>query len=105
MSLRIIIHLLETIYTLSYASSVLDTSIETFDEFKTLVDNSIMNSTIRNGQVISLKGLLGKDYRRIENIAILEQQFVDEITLGIIEKISLDQQRDPNGKYLYKIIK
>lgn len=105
MALRIIIHLLETVYTLSYASSVLDTIIETYDEFKILLNNLIADNSIQNGQIITLRGLLGKDNRRIENIELMEQQLLNEINNGIITDIILDQNKDPNGRYLYKIIK
>ena len=104
-ALRIIIHLLETVYTLSHASSVLDTSIETFNEFKTLINDIIMEKSFQNDQIISLRGLLGKSIRRIENITLLEQQFIDEIKQGKIINVNLEQKKDPNGKNLYKIIK
>jgi hypothetical protein len=105
MALRIVTHLLETVYTLSSASYILDTSIETYDEFRSLIDILIMGHTIQNGSIISLRGLLGKNYRRIENIEILENKYVEEIMKGIITNVCLDQNKDPNGKNLYKITK
>jgi hypothetical protein len=105
MALRIVIHLLETVYTLSHASSILDTTIESYGEFKELIDISIMSTSIKNGSIISLRGLLGRKCRRIENIDTFELQFSKEISQGIISKVSLEPNKDPNGKNLYKIIK
>jgi hypothetical protein len=62
-ALRIIIHLLETVYTLSHASSVLDTSIETFNEFKTLINDIIMEDR-KFGHYASLATLSGRRLRR-----------------------------------------
>jgi hypothetical protein len=103
MALRIVTHLLETVYTLSYASSILDTSIETYDEFKTLINNLIFRRAIQNGSIISLRGLLGNNCRRIENLEILENKYVEEIIKGNITNVCLDQNKDPNGKNLYKV--
>jgi len=107
MALRIINHLLETIYTLSQASSVLDTTIDTYKEFKYLINAKINTPSVKNGTIISLRGLLGeKDCRRIEknDFASFEKDFCDEITQGIIKIVKITQNKDSDGKNLYEII-
>jgi hypothetical protein len=104
MALRIINHLLETIYTLSHASSVLATSIDFYKEFKFLIYKKIWDINTENCTTITLKHLLGEDCRRIEKFNELEKQFCNEIAQGTIKNITLEPNKDENGKNLYKII-
>ena len=101
-SLRIVNHIIETLYTLQEASSIIDTSIESYEEFKPFIQRIINNS--RSGSLVTLKGLLGHNYRRIENIDNMETDFLNSIRNNEIHDITIDANQDPNGKTLYKII-
>lgn len=101
-SLRIVNHIIETLYTLQEASSILETSIETFDEFKPLVQKVIKNA--KSGSIVTLRGLLGPHCRRIENLDSMENDFQTSIAANEIMNIALEGTKDPNGKSLYRLI-
>lgn len=100
-SLRIVNHIIETLYTLQEASSIIETSIESYEELKPLLQRLIKNS--KASTLVTLKGLLGHQYRRVENLDIMEKDFQASINSNDIQGISIETSKDPNGKTLYKI--
>lgn len=81
-ALRIIEHLIVTVYILDDAArGKLDTIISSYDEFKTLLLGKL--PTFASGDELPLAKMLGKDVRRIEGgISSMENQLVAEIQAG-----------------------
>lgn len=105
-ALKIIEHLLVTLYILPYESAgSLVLPIDSYDEFKKLLIHKIMQG--QDGKVCGVNEWLGKDYRRIEHDKerqfeeMLRQEIDDKSSVGIVyyfAKNSNDQKNVVYGK-------
>jgi len=101
-SLRIVNHIIETVYTLQEASRIIDTSIESYEELKPFIQKIINNT--KSGSVVTFRGLLGHNCRRIENLDAMETDFQKSIIANEIKDIAAEAVKDPKGKILYRLI-
>lgn len=88
-ALRIIEHLIVTVYILDDAArGSLDTMISSYEDFKSLLINKI--SVYKSGEELPLAKLLGKDVRRIEGaMTSMESQLIAEIQSGGFSKLTI----------------
>jgi hypothetical protein len=88
-ALRIIEHLIVTVYILDDAArGNLDTMISSYEDFKSLLIEKI--SAFTSGDELPLAKLLGKDVRRIEAaMSSMESQLISEIQAGGFPQLTI----------------
>lgn len=95
MALNIVEHLINNLYLIDIdAAKHLDTIISSYDNFKKIVLTKF--AKINVGEEKSIKEVLQKDYRRIENgyLANFVQELINEINNGAISIIGVGQMKN-----------
>lgn len=98
-ALKIIDHIIETLYGLDDAEAYLDLPIEGYGEFRDLLKVKIRKMEV--GNLFTLAGILGKDIRRIEDPEAMETMLEAEIAQENELGIKMDPNRDQRGKRRY----
>jgi len=96
-TLKIVEHLLISLYILPKdVKREMETVIETYEEFETLLSNSLSN--LNTGDELCLKEILGKNMRRfLDNINDLQVQLNSRITNGEYSKLKIGKIDHHNG--------
>lgn len=97
-------HLLKNLYLIDIdVNQHLDTIISEYEDFKNLILRKFKTTSITQGQEISIKDILKKDFRRIEVNYILNftTKLVDEIQNNSVTTISIGKL-DNNQQFFIK---
>jgi hypothetical protein len=96
-ALEIVEHLINSVFILELRAKNLDVQVETFDQFKELVQHCVMK--VHGEQALSLTAILGRNKRRVSgDIAPLEDQLIAIIQSGSFEFLKLDSVQQVEGK-------
>jgi hypothetical protein len=104
-ALEILEHLIKNLYLIDFvANQHLDLIITNYDKFKSLVLRKLVVEEFEPNSELTLKDILGKDFRRIE-VAYLNnfvQQLIQEINEGTLSTIALGTNKNDKQYFIKK---
>lgn len=104
-ALQIIEHLLNNLYLIDVdVERHLDSMITSYDRFKAVLTKKVKLSTLKEGEEVSLKVYLGKDYRRLESsyIANFTSQLIDDINKNLFTSLAIGSVKENGDQLFYK---